>query len=86
MQPTDGSGPGSPPSSAVVVANRSNPLTGDELDSVDLATDNLPAVDTPDACDKAALRYVRYFDGSHVPVCDDVCTARANCVDLPKIG
>lgn len=24
---------------------------------VDLATDNLPAVDTPDACDKAALRY-----------------------------
>lgn len=23
---------------------------------VDLATDNLPAVDTPDACDKAALR------------------------------
>lgn len=25
---------------------------------VDLATDNLPAVDTPDACDKAALRYV----------------------------
>ncbi|XP_055632781.1 dual specificity calcium/calmodulin-dependent 3',5'-cyclic nucleotide phosphodiesterase 1-like isoform X2 [Toxorhynchites rutilus septentrionalis] len=56
MQPTDGSGPESPPSSAVVVANRSIPLTGDELDSVDLATDNLPAVDTPDACDKAALR------------------------------
>lgn len=24
--------------------------------AVDLATDNLPAVDTPDACDKAALR------------------------------
>lgn len=23
---------------------------------VDLATDNLPAVDTPDACDKAAVR------------------------------
>lgn len=28
----------------------------DDLDSVDLKTDNLPAVDTPDACDKAALR------------------------------
>ncbi|XP_077296026.1 dual specificity calcium/calmodulin-dependent 3',5'-cyclic nucleotide phosphodiesterase 1A-like isoform X8 [Arctopsyche grandis] len=26
------------------------------LDQVDLATDNLPPVDTPDACDKAALR------------------------------
>ncbi|KAL1124754.1 hypothetical protein AAG570_001375 [Ranatra chinensis] len=26
------------------------------LESVDLTTDNLPAVDTPDACDKAALR------------------------------
>lgn len=25
-------------------------------DNVDLASDNLPAVDTPDACDKAALR------------------------------
>lgn len=24
--------------------------------SVDLATENLPAVDTPDACDKAAVR------------------------------
>lgn len=32
--------------------------SGDELDDVDLATDNLPAVDTPDACDKAAIRYV----------------------------
>lgn len=31
-------------------------LTNEELDSVDLATDNLPAVDTPDACDKAAIR------------------------------
>lgn len=28
----------------------------DELECVDLTTDNLPAVDTPDACDKAALR------------------------------
>lgn len=26
------------------------------LDNVDLTTDSLPAVDTPDACDKAALR------------------------------
>uniref|UniRef100_A0A336LRE4 CSON001902 protein n=1 Tax=Culicoides sonorensis TaxID=179676 RepID=A0A336LRE4_CULSO len=30
-------------------------LTNEELDSLDLATDNLPAVDTPDACDKAAI-------------------------------
>ena len=28
----------------------------ESLDAVDLATDNLPAVDTPDACDKAAIR------------------------------
>jgi len=27
------------------------------LDNLDLTTDSLPAVDTPDACDKAALRY-----------------------------
>lgn len=32
-------------------------ITDDEaLDDVDLNTENLPAVDTPDACDKAALR------------------------------
>ena len=29
-----------------------------DLENVDLTTENLPAVDTPDACDKAALRYV----------------------------
>lgn len=28
----------------------------EDLESIDLATENLPAVDTPDACDKAALR------------------------------
>ncbi|XP_068084842.1 dual specificity calcium/calmodulin-dependent 3',5'-cyclic nucleotide phosphodiesterase 1A [Anabrus simplex] len=28
----------------------------DTLDAVDLSTENLPAIDTPDACDKAALR------------------------------
>lgn len=38
---------------------QSTTTSGDELDDVDLATDNLPAVDTPDACDKAALRYVK---------------------------
>ncbi len=33
-------------------------ITDDEaLDEIDLNTENLPAVDTPDACDKAALRY-----------------------------
>jgi calcium/calmodulin-dependent 3',5'-cyclic nucleotide phosphodiesterase len=31
------------------------------LDAVDLDTDNLPAVDTPDACDKAAIRSVHHF-------------------------
>ncbi|XP_026314494.1 calcium/calmodulin-dependent 3',5'-cyclic nucleotide phosphodiesterase 1-like isoform X2 [Hyposmocoma kahamanoa] len=34
--------------------------TDEQLDQVDLDTDNLPAVDTPDACDKAALR-LRYL-------------------------
>lgn len=29
---------------------------GSPADGVDLTTDNLPAVDTPDACDKAAMR------------------------------
>uniref|UniRef100_A0A182MMH1 Uncharacterized protein n=1 Tax=Anopheles culicifacies TaxID=139723 RepID=A0A182MMH1_9DIPT len=48
MQPTSGT--------VSVVANRTESTTGDELDNVDLATDNLPAVDTPDACDKAAVR------------------------------
>lgn len=28
----------------------------EDLDSIDLTTENLPAVDTPDACDKAAVR------------------------------
>lgn len=31
-------------------------LTNEELDKYDLATETLPAVDTPDACDKAAIR------------------------------
>ncbi|XP_055540580.1 dual specificity calcium/calmodulin-dependent 3',5'-cyclic nucleotide phosphodiesterase 1-like isoform X4 [Wyeomyia smithii] len=56
MQPTAGSGSGTSPSSAVAVVSRADPATGDDMDNVDLATDNLPAVDTPDACDKAALR------------------------------
>ncbi|CAG4997564.1 unnamed protein product [Parnassius apollo] len=30
--------------------------TDEQLDQVDLDTEHLPAVDTPDACDKAALR------------------------------
>jgi hypothetical protein len=37
----------------------SSSFTDDEvLDAVDLDIDNLPAVDTPDACDKAAIRSV----------------------------
>ncbi|XP_050084056.1 dual specificity calcium/calmodulin-dependent 3',5'-cyclic nucleotide phosphodiesterase 1-like isoform X1 [Anopheles aquasalis] len=47
MQPTSGT---------VTIAAHRNEPTGDELDNIDLATDNLPAVDTPDACDKAAVR------------------------------
>ncbi|XP_052867554.1 dual specificity calcium/calmodulin-dependent 3',5'-cyclic nucleotide phosphodiesterase 1-like [Anopheles cruzii] len=47
MQPTSGT--------VTIAAHRTEP-TGDELDNIDLATDNLPAVDTPDACDKAAVR------------------------------
>lgn len=39
----------------------------DELDSIDLTTENLPAVDTPDACDKAALRYEMVFPCFHSP-------------------
>jgi hypothetical protein len=35
---------------------RMQPRNNEELDNVDLTTENLPAVDTPDACDKAALR------------------------------
>ncbi|KDR18814.1 Calcium/calmodulin-dependent 3',5'-cyclic nucleotide phosphodiesterase 1C, partial [Zootermopsis nevadensis] len=39
------------------VAGYSSSFADDEtLDAVDLDTDNLPAVDTPDACDKAAVR------------------------------
>lgn len=30
--------------------------TDEQLDQLDLETEHLPAVDTPDACDKAALR------------------------------
>lgn len=33
----------------------------DNLENLDLTTENLPAVDTPDACDKAALRYFKNF-------------------------
>ena len=40
----------------------SSSFTDDEaLDAVDLDTDNLPAVDTPDACDKAAIRSVYHY-------------------------
>lgn len=54
----------SKPSGAISFTNLDNrvkmqPTTSslnDELESVDLNTDNLPAVDTPDACDKAAMR------------------------------
>ncbi|VVD05330.1 unnamed protein product, partial [Leptidea sinapis] len=34
----------------------SSPPTDEQLDQLDLETEHLPAVDTPDACDKAALR------------------------------
>ncbi|XP_069356078.1 dual specificity calcium/calmodulin-dependent 3',5'-cyclic nucleotide phosphodiesterase 1 isoform X2 [Maniola hyperantus] len=37
-----------------------SPPTDEQLDQLDLDTEHLPAVDTPDACDKAALR-LRYL-------------------------
>lgn len=40
--------------SSLATAQRTNELVPTNV--IDLATDNLPAVDTPDACDKAALR------------------------------
>ncbi|XP_069696764.1 dual specificity calcium/calmodulin-dependent 3',5'-cyclic nucleotide phosphodiesterase 1-like [Periplaneta americana] len=44
-------------SDSVAGCPSSSSFADDEvLDAVDLATENLPAVDTPDACDKAALR------------------------------
>ncbi|KAJ8680495.1 hypothetical protein QAD02_016282 [Eretmocerus hayati] len=44
-------------SDSLEVFTRGQSIDCDELlDSVDLTTESLPAVDTPDACDKAALR------------------------------
>ncbi|XP_037917803.1 calcium/calmodulin-dependent 3',5'-cyclic nucleotide phosphodiesterase 1-like isoform X3 [Hermetia illucens] len=40
--------------------NITSSSVSDDLDTVDLTTDSLPAVDTPDACDKAAMR-LRYL-------------------------
>ncbi|XP_078035656.1 dual specificity calcium/calmodulin-dependent 3',5'-cyclic nucleotide phosphodiesterase 1A-like isoform X2 [Augochlora pura] len=48
---------GSPPPLSPDTLSSSQSVDLDEiLDNVDLTTDTLPAVDTPDACDKAALR------------------------------
>lgn len=45
------------PETAATAYQRGQSVDLDELlDKVDLTTDSLPAVDTPDACDKAALR------------------------------
>lgn len=51
-------------SSSKKTLSRTSQVSVDDeaLDAVDLTTDNLPAVDTPDACDKAALRYVSLRD------------------------
>ncbi|XP_034196326.1 dual specificity calcium/calmodulin-dependent 3',5'-cyclic nucleotide phosphodiesterase 1 isoform X5 [Osmia lignaria lignaria] len=47
----------SPPPHSPDTLSSSQSVDLDEiLDNVDLTTDSLPAVDTPDACDKAALR------------------------------
>ena len=49
-------------SGSVADCPSSSSFADDEtLDAVDLDTDNLPAVDTPDACDKAAIRSVYHF-------------------------
>lgn len=44
------------------VCKDDNSSSSDAMLNIDLATENLPAVDTPDACDKAALRYILYDD------------------------
>ncbi|XP_050362034.1 dual specificity calcium/calmodulin-dependent 3',5'-cyclic nucleotide phosphodiesterase 1 [Nymphalis io] len=59
---------GSPKQGALTIVRRSSsrgktessPPTDEQLDQLDLDTEHLPAVDTPDACDKAALR-LRYL-------------------------
>ncbi|XP_076181074.1 dual specificity calcium/calmodulin-dependent 3',5'-cyclic nucleotide phosphodiesterase 1A isoform X6 [Ptiloglossa arizonensis] len=52
-----GSFESSPPPHSPDTLSSSHSVDLDEiLDNVDLTTDTLPAVDTPDACDKAALR------------------------------
>lgn len=42
--------------SDITATTSSSDIGGDAFEPVDLYTDNLPAVDTPDACDKAAVR------------------------------
>ncbi|XP_054004454.1 dual specificity calcium/calmodulin-dependent 3',5'-cyclic nucleotide phosphodiesterase 1-like isoform X1 [Hylaeus anthracinus] len=52
-----GSFESSPPPHSPDTLSSSQSVDLDEiLDNIDLTTDSLPAVDTPDACDKAALR------------------------------
>ncbi|XP_041979582.1 calcium/calmodulin-dependent 3',5'-cyclic nucleotide phosphodiesterase 1-like isoform X2 [Aricia agestis] len=59
---------GSPKQGGLTIVRRSSsrskressPPTDEQLDQLDLDTEHLPAVDTPDACDKAALR-LRYL-------------------------
>ncbi|XP_047515240.1 calcium/calmodulin-dependent 3',5'-cyclic nucleotide phosphodiesterase 1 [Pieris napi] len=49
----------------------SSPPTEEQLDQLDLDTEHLPAVDTPDACDKAALRLrylLRQINRGEIPV------------------
>ncbi|XP_022114733.1 calcium/calmodulin-dependent 3',5'-cyclic nucleotide phosphodiesterase 1 isoform X2 [Pieris rapae] len=49
----------------------SSPPTDEQLDQLDLDTEHLPAVDTPDACDKAALRLrylLRQINRGEIPV------------------
>ena len=66
-----GSFESSPPSHSPDTLSSSQSVDLDEiLDNVDLTTDSLPAVDTPDACDKAALRYgFRYACSPHSQPC-----------------
>ncbi|CAK1544241.1 unnamed protein product [Leptosia nina] len=49
----------------------SSPPTDEQLDQLDLDTEHLPAIDTPDACDKAALRLrylLRQINRGEIPV------------------
>ncbi|KAK6623057.1 hypothetical protein RUM43_008909 [Polyplax serrata] len=52
----------------------------DSFNAIDLTSDKLPAVDTPDACDKAALRYaIAYKATLRIADYSEWCFRRCGC-------